>query len=51
MKNLLLILLVSLITNFAFAQVLDNQIEELLVNASLLPIDSRRSANAITVID
>ena len=51
MKNLLLIFLVSLITNFAFAQVLDNQIEELLVNASLLPIDSRRSANAITVID
>lgn len=51
MKNLLLIFLVSLITNFAFAQVLDNQIEELLVNASLLPINSRRSANAITVID
>ena len=51
MKNLFLIFLVSLITNFAFAQALDNQIEELLVNASLLPIDSRRSANAITVID
>ena len=39
------------IANHSVAQQLNDQIEEVLVNASLLPIASKRSANAITIID
>jgi vitamin B12 transporter len=41
----------SLVLSLSLAAQADNNIEEVLVSASLLPISATRSANAITVID
>lgn len=53
MKNLfsLSLVLLLLFTRHSVAEELNNQIEEVLVNASLFPIAAKRSANAITIID
>ena len=54
MKNIYTIATVlagSLITALPFAAQAEENIEEVLVSASLLPIAATRSANAITVID
>ncbi|MBT3851212.1 MAG: TonB-dependent receptor, partial [Gammaproteobacteria bacterium] len=53
MKNLfsLSLFLLLLFTRHSVAEELNNQIEEVLVNASLFPIAAKRSANAITIID
>ena len=53
MKNLfsLSLVLLLLFTRHSIAEELNNQMEEVLVNASLLPIAAKRSANAITIID
>ena len=39
------------VTHFSFAERLDTEIEQILVSASLIPIDQKRSASAVTVIN
>ena len=47
----LILFIASIIPGFSAAQQADVDIEDILVSASLLPITSKRSANAITIID
>ena len=47
----LILCIASIITGFSAAQQADGDMEDILVSASLLPITSKRSANAITIID
>ena len=47
----LILCIASIIPGFSAAQQADGDMEDILVSASLLPITSKRSANAITIID